>query len=96
MPEITAKRTVLADDGKHEHIDLLGYYTVHIPYEPLMVTIPRLIQKRDWEDEQFWVTIEGEKVPIKETKCHVCGFEPYLGTEKDPSDDNLLMNLPDA
>lgn len=93
MYEIRTCRTAPADDFSHTHIDLVGVFSPHIAYEPIMVDVPRLQQRMDW-GEEFYVLHEGEKVPVKPGTCEVCGLEPYLKTEKDPPDGNLILALP--
>lgn len=94
MPEIVCVRTVLADDGAHEHVDLVGYMSPHIPGEPILIPPRRIQQKMAAELERFWIERDGEKIDVKAGKCQVCGHEPYLVTEKDPADGTLLLGLP--
>lgn len=96
MPEITAIRTEAAEQGpEHEHVALVGYYTPHIPYEPLMIP-PERIREKMLVLEKFWITVDGEKVDVVEGACPVCAATPYLRTAKDSGDAELLKNLPEA
>lgn len=90
---IKTVRLTSAPEGDHEHLDLIGYLSAHTPYEPVMVPLPRIHAKMA-EGEDFYVEHEGEQVLVKTGKCHVCGHEPYLVTERDPSGGNLLLELP--
>lgn len=87
-------RTVEAEDGSHRHIDLVGYLSPHTPYEPVMVPVLRILEKMAL-DEDFFVERDGERIPVKAAKCEVCGHEPYLKTEKDPPNGNLILELPE-
>lgn len=96
MPEIVAIRTGLADrPPEHQHVVLVGYFTPHIPHEPLMIA-PARIKEKMLVLEKFWITVDGEKVDVVTGTCPVCGEEPYLRTAKDSGDTELLKNLPEA
>lgn len=92
MPEIVARRVVASDDGTHAHIDLVGYHTPHIPYEPLMISVDRLIEKTAVM-ERFWVTRDGEEVEVKAGTCPTCGRAPTLVTDRDPPGGSLILEL---
>jgi hypothetical protein len=97
VPEIVAIRTEPAELGpEHEHVALVGYYTPHIPYEPLMIP-PERIKEKMLVLETFWIVDpSGEKVDVVPGSCPVCAHEPYLRTAKDSGDTELLKNLPPA
>lgn len=92
---ITRVRKVTAEDGAHEHVDLVGYLSPHTPFEPVMVPIPRILDNIAL-GEAYMIERDGEQIPVTEGKCPVCGFEPYLKTEKDPAGGSLLNELPEA
>lgn len=96
MPEIVAIRTEPADRGpEHEHVVLVGYFTPHIPHEPLMIAPDRIGEKM-LVLEKFWITVDGEKVDVVDGECPICGEKPYLRTAKDSGETELLKNLPEA
>jgi hypothetical protein len=96
VPEITAIRTEPAKNGpEHDHVELVGYYTEHIPFEPLFID-PSRMRTKMLVLEKFWVTVDGEKVEVVLGSCPVCGEEPYPRTSKDSGDTELLKNLPEA
>lgn len=91
--EITAVRTEWSDDGSHEHVDLVGYESAHMPGEEIMIPVPRVLQKMAFS-EKFHVMRNGERAEVKEGKCPICGHEPGLVAEGDSKDDRALLNLP--
>jgi hypothetical protein len=96
VPEIVAIRTEPAERGPtHEHVALVGYYTPHIPYEPLMIP-PERIKEKTLVLETFWITHDGEKIDVVMGSCPVCAHEPYVRTAKDSGDTELLKALPEA
>lgn len=95
MFEIRTVRTVASEDLSHRHIDLVGVWSIHIQYEPIMVEIPRLLQRMA-QGEEFFVTVDGHQAKVVEAKCEVCGHAPYLKTEKDPQGGNRIVDLPEG
>jgi hypothetical protein len=95
MFEIRTVRTVASEDLSHRHIDLVGVWSIHIQYEPIMLTIPRLLQRMELGEEFFVTTNEGPAKVI-EAKCEVCGYAPYVKTEKDAQGRNLIVELPES
>jgi hypothetical protein len=96
VPEITAIRLEPAHNGpEHEHVALVGYYTPHIPHEPLMIE-PERMRTKMLVLEKFWITADGEKVDVVLGSCPVCSEEPYPRTAKDAGEVELLKNLPEA
>ena len=91
--EISAVRLVPSDDGSHFHVELVGYLSLHTPDEPIMIDIPRVLQKMAF-GEKFHIMINGEPVEVSAGKCPVCGFEPHLKTAADPADSTRLLDLP--
>lgn len=96
MPEIVAVRTAEAETPpEHDHVVLVGYRSSHIQREPIMIA-PQRVHEKALVLEKFWVTVEGEKVAVVSGKCPVCGHEPYLRTQKDAGDEELLKGLPES
>jgi hypothetical protein len=96
VPEIVAIRSEPAETGpEHDHVALVGYFTPHIPHEPLMIAPDRL-RTKTLVLEKFWMTHDGDKVDVTVGTCPVCGAEPYPRTAKDSGDTELLKTLPDA
>jgi hypothetical protein len=93
VPEIVAVRLKLADDGAHEHVDLLGYHSTHLKTEPVMVA-PQRIRDNAILGESYWVTANGERAEIIFKECPVCGLEPYPRTSLDSGDVEHLKELP--
>ncbi|MCA1830861.1 MAG: hypothetical protein ABR552_10495 [Actinomycetota bacterium] len=93
MFELIAVRTVASDDLTHEHIELVGYQSGHMPGEPIMIPPSRVIQRMAFA-EKFWVDVNGEKADVSAAPCQVCGFEPQLKTSLDEPGDQKLLQLP--
>ena len=93
MFELTAIRLVWSDDMSHQHIDVVGYNSLHMPGEAIMIPPLRVIQ-RTMLGEKFWVDVNGEKAEVSGAPCPVCGFEPQLKTSLDSPDDQKLFRLP--
>lgn len=91
--EITRVRTVWSDDGSHEHIDLVGYESAHMPGEPISVPIPRIATQIAF-GETYYVTVDGERADVQVAKCSICGHEPHLKTAKDTAERRPLLELP--
>ena len=93
MPEIVAVRLKPAEDGEHEHVDLLAYHSTHLKTEPIFV-VPDRIPDKEILGEKFWVTVDGQRADIVIGKCPVCGLEPYPRTSADTTDVERLKDLP--
>jgi hypothetical protein len=91
--EIAAVRTVPSDDASHQHVDLVGYVSPHMPDEPIFISIPRLLGKMAL-DEKFAVRVGDQMAEVSAAKCPICGFEPALKTSADPEGAARLMALP--
>jgi hypothetical protein len=91
--EIKAVRLTPSDDDSHLHIELIGYLSMHLETEEILISVPRAIQKMAFA-EKFHVMVNGEPAEVKAGKCHVCGFEPYLVTSADTEDINYIEELP--
>lgn len=91
--EVKAVRLVPSEDQSHMHIELVGYESAHMPGEQITIEIPRVIQKMAFE-EKFHVMAGGERAEVKAGKCPVCSHEPYLVTDKDSADRQILFTLP--
>ena len=92
MYELTTIRTVLSEDGTHDHIEFVGYASTHMPGEPITISPARVIQKMAL-GEKFWVDVNGEKAEVQAAACEMCGFEPQLKTTADTPGDNKLFRL---
>lgn len=93
MYEVVAVRLEPSGDGSHSHVGLVGFEAQHTPGEPLMIEIPRVLQRIAF-GERFWVVVGGEKAEVSAGKCHVCGLEPYLTTAADGPETHPLLELP--
>ena len=88
MYEIAAIRTAASDDATHEHVELVGYNSRHIEGEQILIPIERVGQRLAL-GEEFWIVVDGEKVPVTPSKCETCGHEPVLKAAK-----GSLLDLP--
>jgi len=95
VPQVTTVHTQASDDGTHEHVELVGYYAVHLPPdESITIPIERLIHKT-WLGERFWITLpDGTEADVIEGKCPDCGLDPYFRTSADTGDEQKLLSLP--
>ncbi len=93
MPEIVAVRLKPAEDGEHEHVDLLGYHSTHLKTEPVMVA-PNRIRENAIVGEKYWVTVNGERADITFGACPICGMQPYPRASADSGDVERLKELP--
>jgi len=91
--EITDVRVEPAGSAGHFHVVLIGYESPHTPGEPITIPIERAIEKMAF-GERFHVTIGDERAEVKAGKCPVCGDEPYLVTDKDQANDQVMLRLP--
>lgn len=92
MLEIAAVRLVAAEDQTHYHVELIGYVSPHLPDEPIMIDVSRLLQRMAL-GEKFFVAANGEQAEVSESKCARCGFAPYLKTAADTAEDEKLQAL---
>jgi hypothetical protein len=96
MPEVVARRMELADDGRHEHVALVGYHSDHLTSgEPITIDVGRVLSKTATGERFFVKTADGE-AEIVAGKCPVCGHEPYLRTSADAEGEEKLLVLPEA
>ena len=91
--EITAVRLEPSPDVSHMHVALVGYDSLHMPGEPIMIDPARVQQKMAFA-EKFHIVVNGESKEVRAGKCDVCGHEPYLTTEADEPGAPALLQLP--
>ena len=93
--EITAVRLEPSDDQSHTHVALIGYESLHTPGEPILIPPARALQKMALAEKFHIGSGEGAR-PVKEGKCPVCGYAPYLVVEGDAGDTQTLLTLPQS
>jgi hypothetical protein len=79
----------------HDHIALIGYFSPHIEYEPIMLSVERTLQ-RIGETERFYIKDGDAEADLSAGKCSICGHEPYLRTTADAEDEEKLHALPEG
>ncbi|GAC1419104.1 MAG: hypothetical protein NVSMB57_13540 [Actinomycetota bacterium] len=90
--EVVSIRAVQAD-ANHDHVDLVGYHSSHIAQEPIMLSIPRTLQ-RIALGERFYIKDGDVETDIVAGSCPVCDIQPYLRTKADSGDEQKLLLLP--
>lgn len=80
-------------DATHDHVDLIGYHSLHLAAEPIMLSTERVLQRIALGDRFFIVEGETEH-DIVNGKCPGCGHGPYLRTAGDSGDEQKLLTLP--
>lgn len=93
MPNDVVSVRVEQADAHHDHVDLVGCYSVHIAMEPIMLSTERTLQ-RIALGEKFVVKDGDAEIELVSGKCPECGHEPYLRTAADQGDEQKLMGLP--
>ncbi|HVL89497.1 MAG TPA: hypothetical protein VM841_04595 [Actinomycetota bacterium] len=90
--KVVASRLEQAD-AKHDHVELVGYHSLHLAAEPIMLSPERVIQLTAL-GSRFYIVDGDAEHDVVEGKCPLCGHEPYLRTKGDQGDEQKLMNLP--
>lgn len=92
-PVVSVRREQAEPD--HDHVALIGYFSPHIEYEPIMLSVQRTLERIDW-GERFYIKEGDQEIEIVSGKCSVCGHEPYLRTAADAEDEEKLQALPEG
>lgn len=82
-------------DADHDHIELIGYFSPHIEYEPIMLAVNRTLERIE-HGERFYLKDGDAETDLVAGKCTVCGHEPYLRTAADAPDEEKLQALPEG
>jgi hypothetical protein len=82
-------------DSDHDHIGLIGYFSPHIEYEPIMLSVARTLERME-HGERFYIKDGDAEVDLVPGKCSVCGHEPYLRTAADADDEEKLQAFPEG
>lgn len=79
-------------DADHDHISLIGYFSPHIEYEPIMLSVARTLERIE-HGERFYIKDGDAEADLAAGKCSICGHEPYLRTAADAEDEEKLQAL---
>jgi hypothetical protein len=93
--EVVSVRLEQVSYPDHDHVSLIGYFSPHIEYEPIMLSVERTLQRMD-DGERFYIKDGDAEADLKPGKCSVCGHEPYLRTTADAEDEEKLLGLIDG
>ena len=80
-------------DATHDHVALVGYLSLHLAAEPIMLAPERLLQ-RIMLGERFFIVDGDAEHDLVASTCPVCGLDPYLRTKGDQGDEQKLLALP--